>query len=90
VGELARVTEVHSVRRTVDHRDTQVGRRQAADLLYPPQRRHERVASADHDEHIVGQQLTRDLEPESAVAAGHDGSPPGGHVSSQFLCERAV
>ena len=91
MGELARVTEVHSVRRTVDHRDTQVGRRQAADLLYPPQRRHERVASADHgkrahrrpqhaferrESHELAEQLQRVHGAEVKIVAKHDRSHP--------------
>src|SRR3954447_8976699 len=50
VGELARVAEVHRVRRVLDHRDRQVRRRQAADFSYPPRWRHERVTGADHGE----------------------------------------
>ena len=50
MGELAGVAEVHRVRRALDHRDRQVRRRQAAELLYPPPRRHERVTGADHGE----------------------------------------
>ncbi len=87
MGELAGVAEVHRVRRTVDHRDRQVRRRQAADLPDPPQRGHERVARADHgqrahrraqdafergESHQLAEQLQGVDRAEVQVVAQHD------------------
>src|SRR5919112_5043765 len=99
VGELARVAEVHGVRRALDDRDRQVRRRQAADLPYPPRWRHERVTGADHGErgdgrsqdafergesHELAEQLQGVYGAEVQIVGEHDASHP------RFLAPRVA